>query len=172
MSTAKGQDWFIINTKPKQEFVAEKNLLELGIAVYLPRYIQHQKKNKEKIEVIAPLFPGYIFARFDIHDFYQKVRYTRGVKSILGSNEYLWTIDSAKILDIQSREDGGVVVLRRKEESFQKGDRIRIDEGDFDGWEGIFQEELPDQQRAIILLTNVRFSSTLIIPKSYLVLHK
>ena len=47
-----------------------------------------------------------------------------------------------------------------------------IDEGDFEGWEGIFQEELPDRERAIILLTNVKFSSKLILPKKYLVVHR
>ena len=56
--------------------------------------------------------------------------------------------------------------------SFRKGDRILIDEGDFEGWEGIFQEELPDRERAIILLTNVQFSSKLILPKKYLVIDR
>ncbi|MCJ7524729.1 MAG: hypothetical protein MUP71_05830, partial [Candidatus Aminicenantes bacterium] len=76
-----------------------------------------------------------------------------------------------KIRDIKSRENNGLVVLRKREESFSKGDKILIDEGDFEGWEGIFQEELPDRERAIIMLTNVKFSSKLILPKKYLVVH-
>ncbi len=65
-----------------------------------------------------------------------------------------------------------MVVLRRTEVHFRQGDRILIDEGDFEGWEGIFQEELPDRERAIILLTNVKFSSKLILPKKYLVVQR
>ncbi len=164
-----GGDWFIINTKPKQEFAADKQLRTLAaVDVYLPVYRKKVKKGGLRCEVIAPLFTGYIFARFDIDTGYQMVRYTRGVKSILGQNQFLWTIGNDKIEDIRSRETDGVVVLKKKEEAFLRGDRIQIDEGDFEGWEGIFQEELPDRERAIILLTNVHFSSKLILPKKYL----
>jgi transcriptional antiterminator RfaH len=172
MKETADSDWFIVNSKPKQEFDAERNLRTLDIGVYLPVYNRRIKKNKTKIDRVAPLFSGYLFARFDIHEFYQKVKYTKGVKTILGYNEYLWTIADEKIRDIQSRENNGLVVLRKREERFSKGDRILIDEGDFEGWEGIFQEELPDRERAIIMLTNVKFSSKLILPKKYLVVSR
>jgi len=172
MKDIPGSDWFIIQSKPKQEFDAERNLRSLSIPIYLPLYKKKVKKNKVKVERIAPLFSGYLFARFDIHESYQKVRYTRGVKTILGRNEYLWTLADEKIQDIRSRESDGLVVLRRREESFRRGDRILIDEGDFEGWEGIFQEELPDRERAIILLTNVQFSSKLILSKKYLTVRR
>ena len=168
MKDIPGSDWFIINSKPKQEFDAEKHLRTLPIDVYLPLYNKKVKKNKVKVDRVTPLFSGYLFARFDIHELYQKVRYTRGVKTILGRNEFLWTIADEKIQDIKSRESNGLVVLRKREQNFRKGDRILIDDGDFEGWEGIFQEELPDRERAMILLTNVQFSSKLILPKKYL----
>jgi len=160
--------WFIISTKPKQEFIAEKSLRALGATVYLPLYNKKIKKNKEKIEIISPLFSGYLFAQFSVIELYHKVRYTRGVKCVLGNNECLWTITDEKIEDIKQREDNGIVTLRRREDKFHCGDRILIDEGDFDGWEGVFYEELPDNQRAIIMLTNVSYTSKLIVLKKYL----
>jgi transcriptional antiterminator RfaH len=169
MKETNSDAWFIVNSKPKQEFIAERNLRTLGVKVYLPLYFKKVKKNKEKVNVVSPLFSGYLFAQFPISEFYHKVRYTRGVKMVLGSNECLWTIDGRRIESIKSRESDGIVQLSRKEERFQRGDLIKIDEGEFDGWEGIFYEELPDRERAIILLTNVKFSSKLIIPKKYLI---
>lgn len=163
--------WFILSTKPKQEFVAERNLKLLGVGVYLPIYFKKIKKNKEKVEVIAPLFSGYLFAQFSIEEKYHSVIYTRGVKTVLGNREGLWTIEGRKVEDIKKRENNGVVVLRRRNAKFNKGDRILIDEGDFDGWEGIFFEELPDRQRAVIMLTNVGYSSKLIVKKRFLKLH-
>jgi len=161
--------WFIISTKPKQEFLAEKSLKSLGANVYLPLYQKKIKKNKEKREIISPLFSGYLFAQFSVIELYHKVRYTRGVKSVLGNNEGLWTINDKKIEDIRLREDNeGIVTLIRREEKFESGDRILIDEGDFDGWEGIFFEELPDNERAVIMLTNVSYTSKLIVLKKYL----
>ena len=172
MSDGEKEVWFIIATKPKQEFIAERNLISLGAGVYLPLYKKNKKKNKQKIEVISPLFSGYIFAQFSINDMYHKVRYTRGVKSVLGNNQYLWTLDGGKIRDIQSHENEGVVILKKREDHFENGDPILIDEGDFDGWEGIFFEELPDKERAIIMLTSVSYTSRLIVPKKFLRLNK
>ena len=172
MKDIPGSDWFIVNSKPKQEFDAEKHLRTLDIDVYLPVYNKKIKKNRVKVDRVTPLFSGYLFAQFAIDGFYQKVKYTRGVKTILGYNEYLWTIADEKIQDIKSRENNGLVVLQKRDDLFSKGDRILIDEGDFEGWEGIFQEELPDRERAIIMLTNVKFSSKLILPKKYLVVHR
>lgn len=161
--------WFIVRTKPRQEFVAEKSLKSLGANVYLPLYQKKIKKNKEKKDVISPLFSGYLFAQFSILDLYHKVRYTRGVKSVLGNNEGLWTINNNKIENIKLREDNdGIVTMIKLEEKFESGDQILIDEGDFDGWEGIFYEELPDNKRAIILLTNVNYTSKMVVPKEYL----
>jgi transcriptional antiterminator RfaH len=172
MLEGKVTDWFIVNCKPKQEFAVERKLRDIGINTYLPRYIKKQKVDKSRIDVIAPLFPSYLFAQFDISSHYQMIRYTRGIKTILGSKDYLWTMDNSKVEDIKSRESDGIVLLRSRDEVFHRGDRIVIDEGDFDGWEGIFEEELPDQKRAIIMLTNVCFSSKLIIPKRYLMLNR
>lgn len=172
MKEIPGNDWFIVNSKPKQEFDAERNLRTLDVEVYLPVYNKKIKKNRVKIDRVAPLFSGYLFARFDIQESYQKVRYTRGVKALLGCNEYLWTLSDEKVQDIKSHEDNGLVVLRPRQQLFRQGDRILIDEGDFEGWEGIFQEELPDRERAMILLTNVHFSSKLILPKKYLVVQR
>lgn len=161
--------WFIISTKPKQEFVAEQSLRSLGARTYLPLYQKRVKKNKEKRSVISPLFSGYLFAQFSVMELYHKVRYTRGVKSVLGNSQGLWTITDKKIENIRHREDSqGIVTLTRREEKFNSGDRIMIDEGDFDGWEGIFYEELPDSERAIIMLTNVSYTSKLIVLKKYL----
>lgn len=172
MALSENSNWFIINTKPKQEFIAEKNLKLLGIDVYLPIYLKKVKKDKAKIDIIAPLFSGYLFSKFSIPNSYHKVKYTRGVKMVLGSKDYLWTIGQDRVLDIKLREKNGVVILKKRIEHFNKGDRITIDEGAFDGWEGIFYEELPDRDRAIIMLTNVKFSSKLIVPKKYLVLNR
>jgi transcriptional antiterminator RfaH len=169
MKESDPSSWFIISTKPKQEFLAEKSLKSLGVNVYLPLYYKKVKKNKEKTSIISPLFSGYIFAQFPILELYHKVRYTRGVKSVLGNNQGLWTIANQKIEDIRHREDNdGLVTLTRRDEIFQTGDRITIDEGDFDGWEGIFFEELPDNERAVIMLTNVSYTSKLVVLKKYL----
>ncbi len=160
--------WYILSIKPKQEQSVIKNLNIMGVESYLPLYKKKKKVKKEKTDVIVPLFPGYLFCRFDFDDHYQKIRYTRGVKKVLGNKQSLWIIDEDKVEDIRKREEDGLVVMKKVEENFKPGMQIIVDEGDFDGWEGIFHEDLPDEKRAVILLTNVNFTTKLTIPKEYL----
>ncbi len=160
--------WYILSIKPKQEQSVIKNLNIMGVVSYLPLYKKKKKVKKEKTDVIVPLFPGYLFCRFDFDDHYQKIRYTRGVKKVLGNKQSLWIIDEDKVEDIRKREEDGLVVMKKVEEDFKPGMQIIVDEGDFDGWEGIFHEDLPDEKRAVILLTNVNFTTKLTIPKEYL----
>ena len=160
--------WYILSIKPKQEQSVIKNLNIMGVVSYLPLYKKKKKVKKEKTDVIVPLFPGYLFCRFDFDDHYQKIRYTRGVKKVLGNKQSLWIIDEDKVEDIRKREEDGLVIMKKVEEDFKPGMQIIVDEGDFDGWEGIFHEDLPDEKRAVILLTNVNFTTKLTIPKEYL----
>ena len=163
-----GLQWYILSIKPKQDQTVIKNLDILGVQYYLPLYQRKKKTKKIKTDVVVPLFPGYIFCRFEFDEHYQKIRYTRGVKKVLGNKQSLWVISDEKIKDIRDREQDGLVVLKKIEEEFEKGVKIIVDEGDFDGWEGIFVEDIPDEKRAVILLTNVNFTTRLTLPKEYL----
>lgn len=135
--------WYILSIKPKQEQTVIKNLGILGVQHYLPLYKKKKKVKKTKTDVIVPLFPGYLFCRFEFDAHYQKIRYTRGVKKVLGNKQSLWVIDDEKIADIRRREQDGLVVLKKVEEKFEKGAKIVVDEGDFDGWKGSLLKTFP-----------------------------
>jgi len=160
--------WYILSIKPKQEDSVRKNLDILGVEYYFPLFKRKKKVKKTKTDVVVPLFPGYLFCRFIFDEHYQKIRYTRGVKRVLGNKQSLWVMDDEKINDIRQREEDGLVVMKKVEKTFEKGAPIVVDEGDFDGWEGIFLEDIPDEKRAVILLTNVNFTTKLTLPREYL----
>jgi len=161
--------WYILNVKPNQELLAEINLKQLGVEVYVPLFYKTVKKGKKKVKIIKPLFSGYIFARFDLIKYYHKVIYTKGVKKLLGNSNSIWFLSEKKINEIRNREKNGVIELIKKDEKFSKGDKVLIDEGSFDGWEGIFYEELPDKERVVILLTSLGFSSKMTVSRNTLI---
>lgn len=160
--------WYILSIKPKHEQTVIKNLDILGVESYSPLYKRKKKIKKTKRDVVVPLFPGYLFCKFEFDEHYQKIRYTRGVKKVLGNKQSLWVIDDDKVEDIKKREEDGLVIMKKVEEKFEPGMPIIVDEGDFDGWDGIFFEDLPDEKRAVILLTNVNFTTKLTLPRKYL----
>lgn len=70
--------WFVLQTKPLKEAIVEKLLKEAGIPVYCPRY-------KDEEGRIRSLFPCYEFVYFDYPKQYRLVRFTRGVRRVVGN---------------------------------------------------------------------------------------
>jgi transcriptional antiterminator RfaH len=107
--------------------------------------------------ITKPLFPRYIFARFKINDLYHKVRFTRGVSSVVSFGEEPTPIDEEVIALIQShvKEDGFV----RINEEIRPGDRVIVKDGPLKNFAGIFEREMKDTDRVRILLEVVSYQA-------------
>src|SRR3972149_4414313 len=78
--------WYVVQTKPANEYRVETNLVKQKIEVFLPKYESYQYAVVgESVRKIRPLFPNYLFARLDLDTHYYKVKWTRGVSKILGN---------------------------------------------------------------------------------------
>ena len=154
------KNWFVINTKPKKEFQVEKLFTEGGIEVYNPKYMDENK--------LKAFFPGYGFVYFDFPAQYQLVKYTRGVKRVVGNREAPTTIAEEVICEIKSRERDGLIELYKYGEEPEVGDEIEVMEGPLKGLRGIFKKELTAKERVIILLNYVTYQGQLIIEKEKL----
>lgn len=154
------ENWFVINTKPKKEFQAEKLFIEGGIKIYNPKYLHENR--------VKPFFPGYEFIYFDYPSQYRLVRYTRGVKRVVGNQEGPIPIPEEVIAEIKSREVGGFVELQKHGEEPKVGDEIEVVEGPLKGLRGIFKKELDDRARVMILLSYVSYQGQLLIDKKKL----
>jgi transcriptional antiterminator RfaH len=153
-------DWFVVNTKPRKESQVESILTQAGFEVYSPRISRQDK--------LSPLFPGYAFVLFDFPRQFRLIRYTRGVKSVLGVRERPVPVPGALIREIRDRERDGVVVLQDTRPSPEVGDEIEVSEGPLKGFRGVFVKELKDRERVAILLSYVSYQAQLLIPRSRL----
>jgi transcriptional antiterminator RfaH len=61
-----GVFWFLAQLKPNSAKIAEKNLKRQGFNTFLPLVEETRQHNKQFINSIRPLFPGYIFVSFDV----------------------------------------------------------------------------------------------------------
>jgi transcriptional antiterminator RfaH len=71
-------EWYVIHTHPRQEDRAIRNLLLWGIEL-----LELWVRAPRNVGGLEPLFPGYVFARFDITSMLRNIRFTRGVHSVL-----------------------------------------------------------------------------------------
>jgi transcription antitermination factor NusG len=152
--------WFVINTKPKKELRVAKLFAEGGFTCYIPVYRQDKR--------VTPFFPGYGFLRFNFPDDFQTVRYTRGVKRVVGDNNGPIPIPDEAVDRIKAREVDGLIEFEKHGETPLVGDEIEVVEGPLKGLRGIFKKELGDTDRVMILLSYVSYQGQLLIEKDKL----
>lgn len=158
--------WYAIHTKPLQDERAEQNLRAWGRETYAPRlWVGSSKLSTRAADSSMPLFPRYIFARFDPESMYHKVMYTRGVSSVVTFGGVPAPIADEIIDLIKSREQDGFVRLA---EEFQKGDPVVVTEGTFSNLKGLFVREMKDRERVMILLNEVRYQSHILIDRTFI----
>ena len=154
MTTAGVQEadrWYALQTKSKQELRAEANLRSWGIQVLFPRVSKLGGSRRSNVlRCVEPLFPNYIFARFDAKSMLSKVQLTRGVRRVVGLGEHATPVDDAAIALIQSQvDDSGIV----RPEHLQRGDVVEITAGPLRSLVGVFERQSSARDRVRILLT-------------------
>ncbi|MCJ7610937.1 MAG: hypothetical protein MUP19_01630 [Candidatus Aminicenantes bacterium] len=150
--------WFLLNTKPKKEFRVERLFSEASFEVYLP-------KHKEGT-ALKPFFPCYEFIRFDYPRDYNLVKYTRGVKAVVGHDTGPIPLPDRVIDEIRSREVDGLVVVPHGVGTPREGDEIEVTEGPLKGLCGIFKQDLSGRERVLVLLNYVSYQGRLLIERN------
>ncbi len=155
--------WYVIQTKPGNEQRAEINLSNQGIETFLPLYKAHQINSGRIIEKKRPLFPNYLFAKFELSTRYAQVKWTRGVSKIVTFGDMPAPVAEEVIQEIKSRV--GKDNLIELEEDWQEGDIMEIISGPLKGLRAIFLKKMSDKERIKVLLTLLGSEVPAQIPK-------
>ena len=126
--------WFALRVRARHE----KNIAEMlrgkGYDSFLPLYKCRRRWSNRYKMLDLPLFPGYMFCRFDVHNRLPILK-TPGVILIIGIARTPVPIGNAEIDAIRTIVDSG---LQSQPWPFlQIGARIRIEHGALSGLEGI-----------------------------------
>ncbi len=144
--------WFAIHTKPRQETVAEENLIRQGFDTYCPRIQLEQIKRGKRVKVIEAMFPRYLFVRFDPgYDNISSIRYTKGVTQLVRFGNELASVpdDIIRLLKTSATDPSGIYIELVPEP--KPGDSVSIIEGSFAGLAGVFHKK-SGEERVIVLL--------------------
>lgn len=160
--------WYAVCTNPKQEDRANDNLMAWNVETFAPK-IKQRRLNPytgDQTYLVKPLFPRYIFARFDITHMLHKVRFTRGVYTVVSFGHGPSPVDERIISLIRSRtDDEGFVKLT---DEFKPGDQVRITVGPFKDLFGIFEKDMKDNARVMVLLNFINYQAHVNIRSDYL----
>lgn len=146
-------NWYVAYTQSSKEVVAYQNLIEQGFDAYLPRLKKIRRHARRVDEVLAPLFPRYIFVGMNLdNEQWRSVNGTRGVSHVLCTGENNPTaIPTCIINAFKSQEISDGIVSVTSLSVFEKGDQLRVLEGAFKDQVAVF-EKLDDANRVKLLL--------------------
>ena len=142
--------WYVIRTKPHQERIAHVHLSQLCEETLLPMLKQEATGRRSDAATVEPLFPGYLFAQFDLQERYRAVKFARGVLNIVEFGAHPAEVEDATIEAIKERLEDGYV--RIASPSFHEGQVVRIAAGPLAGLEAVFLRAMKKQQRVCVLL--------------------
>ena len=143
-----GLCWYAIYTKKQKEHFADLKLLQLEIETFLPLiYCRVRRRNQ-----LRPLFPCYLFARFDAKRWLYTINHLEGVNKVVSFNERPIPVEPAILESLRERMSGRGYLVEEK--SLAPGDTVRVQEGLFEGLEGRIEAVRP-RDRVVILLNTI-----------------
>jgi len=157
--------WYAVHTNPSQESRTINNLSAWGLEAFTPwinRSVAAPSHSTTR-RALKPLFPRYIFARFDAAAMLSRVRYTRGVHTVVSFGAGPTPVDESVIAVCKaSTGEGGTSIFS----NFAHGDSVVVNSGPLKDLIGVFEYELPASDRVIILLTSIRYQARIEARKS------
>ena len=156
--------WFAIQARTCAEKTASAVLQNKGYECYLPLAKSKRRWSDRIKQLETPLFPGYLFCRFDPHN-RLPVLQTPGVLQIVGIGKTLIPVDEHEIAAIQCV---GMSGLRVQPWPFlEVGNLVRIEQGPLRGLTGIILN-CKSQVKVILSVTLLRRSVAVEVDSSCL----
>jgi transcriptional antiterminator RfaH len=152
METEAIERWYAVCCKPRQETVAEENLLRQGFHVYLPRIRIRHRRRGQWLEAVEALFPRYVFIRIDPRQrSTAPVRSTRGVVGLVRFGGQPAVVPDSVMEALLQREDSASGLHQDQRPLFSAGEAVKFVDGPLAGMEGVFTEQ-DGEKRVIVLL--------------------
>ncbi|MER3456537.1 MAG: hypothetical protein C4304_06570 [candidate division GAL15 bacterium] len=146
-----GARWYVAHVKPRQEEQVCARLAEAVVETFLPRLLVQRRHGSRRWRALEPLFPGYVFVRLTPDpSVLFRVRWTRGVRQLLGSEDGPTPVDDGVVAYLRARTGPeGLIVPRPR---LAPGTRVRFVDGPFALLEGIVERPATREERVRVLL--------------------
>lgn len=160
--------WYLIHSKPREEYRALEHLENQGFEVFLPRLQSYKLRKGKQAKVVEPLFPRYFFICLDkVSSQWYKIRSTRGVVGLVRFSDMPTVVPMQLIEQIKqlTNVEGLIDKTGESQSVYKPGDLVQIIDGSFNGWEAIVKEQDGDQ-RVHLLLTMLGSEQVIKLPLS------
>jgi len=156
--------WFALTVVPRKEKITAQVLRTRGFEDFLPLYSTSRRWSDRIKRIDQPLFPGYVFCRFNPNARPQVLK-SPGVVSIAGFGKTPEPVHDSEIAALQTVCESGLDAIPYPTPKI--GSRIRLHEGPLRGLEGILVED--KKTRLVLSLTLLQRSVAVEIDREWAV---
>lgn len=144
------KEWYLLQFKPNSYHQAAKNLKRQGFEIFLPFCATTSRKKSQFNNTYRPLFPGYMFIRFDKSKTeWHKINNTYGVLRLITFNFTLISIPFKVIDNLMARYDMNGKFL--PVENLKEGDQVKILKGPFANFIATVETYQTDQRIWVLM---------------------
>jgi transcription antitermination factor NusG len=164
MNAAPSRDlWYALQVRTRWESSTATLLSGKGYQTLLPTYNTEKRWRGRPKVVTAPLFPGYVFCRFDAFN-RLPILVTPGVVTVVGRGRIPVPVEDSEIGAIQTMVSSGLQA--EPWPYLEVGQQIRIEDGALSGIEGILTS-FKGSRRIVVSVSLLRRSVALEIDRSW-----
>lgn len=150
---SKMKRWYLLYCKRGDQKRAQQHLENQGVECFYPQIeVEKVVRGKEK-QVKEPLFPSYIFVRFDYEQgpSFTTVRSTRGVVDFIKFGTRPHEVQGDLVFELKEFEKCYSIETEDCCVEFESGQVVKIQSGQFAGVEAIFDQK-DGEARSIMLV--------------------
>jgi transcriptional antiterminator RfaH len=162
-----GTKWFVARTNSGKERVAMSQLNLIVTEVLLPLVRTRIRRWGKLVDSVGPLFPGYLFAKFNFERDYGRVRYARGLRGFVCFGKEPAVVFEWMIEQLKERCAAGPVEL--PERSLVPTESVVVIDGPFKEFEGIFERYMSGHERVSVLLAMLKAGPRIILPARHVI---
>lgn len=126
--------WFALQVRSRREALVAIQLTGQGYECFLPVYKSERRWSDRVKEIEQPLFPGYLFCRFELHN-RGPLLMTPGVQQIVGVGRTPMPVEETEMESIRQALASGLP--SQPWLYLQIGQRVRVNHGSMNNLEGI-----------------------------------
>ena len=156
--------WYALRARARYEKSAANSLRNRGYVDFLPLHACTHRWSDRIQKIELPLFPGYLFCRFDFND-RLPILTTPGVTSIVGLGKQPNPVDENEIAALQAVVRSGL--LLEPWPFLKAGQRAVIQEGPLRNVEGLVSE-IKDHGKLIVSITLLQRSVAVSVERAWI----
>ena len=146
-------NWYCIHARPQKEAAVAANCRSaLGLEVYYPQLREMRTIRRVRRWVTGPLFPRYLFCRFDPGIAYRAVRYAPDTVDIVHEGTAPAEVSDALIAELRAWAGEALDVISLRP-ALKPGDAVELTAGPLRGLPAVIVHTDDAHRRVAILLS-------------------